>query len=136
VSRHKTAELIERGAEILRSHHPMTVRQVYYQLISGHVLENSRSNYKAVVNAQRDARREGLIPWEFIEDRLRRPRTVSMWSGLAESAGAAARSYRRGIWATQPIVVEVWLEKDALSGIFEDLLRTRLREQAARPSVC
>src|SRR5258706_11990366 len=80
VSRHKTAELIERGAEILRSHHPMTVRQVYYQLISGHVLENSRSNYKAVVNALRDARLEGLIPWEFIEDRLRRPRTVSMWS--------------------------------------------------------
>ena len=65
MSRHKTAELIERGAEILRSHHPMTVRQVYYQLISGHVLENSRSNYKAVVNAQRDARREGLIPWSL-----------------------------------------------------------------------
>ena len=31
-------------------------------------------------------------------------------------------AYRRNTWADQPARIEVWLEKDALSGIFQDLL--------------
>jgi hypothetical protein len=123
VSRHKkTSELIETTAEILRRHHPMTVRQVYYQLVSRQVIENSRSSYQSVSKALVAARREELIPWEHIEDRLRRPRTVAMWSGLGDFAETAAASYRRDVWETQPVLIETWLEKDALSGIFEDVL--------------
>jgi hypothetical protein len=129
VSRHKkTSELIETAAEILRRHHPMTVRQVYYQLVSRQVIENSRSSHHSVSKALVAARREELIPWEHIEDRLlledrlRRPRTVAMWSGLGDFAETAAASYRRDVWETQPVLIETWLEKDALSGIFEDVL--------------
>jgi hypothetical protein len=123
VSRHRrTAELIEKAAEILAAHHPMTVRQLYYQLVSRQVIENSRSSYQSVSKALVAARREGAIPWRYIEDRLRRPRGVSMWSGLGDFADVAARSYRRDVWETQPVYVEAWLEKDALSGIFEDAL--------------
>jgi hypothetical protein len=123
VARHaKTVRIIEAAHEILAAHHPMTVRQVYYRLVSGLVIENSLSAYKAVSNALVDARREGLVPWEWIEDRLRRPRRVSMFRDLADFAEAAARAYRRDVWASQPGYIEVWLEKDALSGIFEDVL--------------
>ncbi len=69
-----------------------------------------------------DARKDGTIPWEWIEDRLRRPRSVSMWNGLADFADTATGAYRRDVWATQPGYVEVWLEKDALSGVFERVL--------------
>jgi hypothetical protein len=31
-------------------------------------------------------------------------------------------AYRRNVWLDQPLYVECWLEKDALSGIFEDIL--------------
>jgi hypothetical protein len=68
------------------------------------------------------ARQEGLIPWSWIEDRLRRPRHVSMWSSLGDFADTAASSFRLDVWEHQPRNVEVWLEKDALSGIFEDVL--------------
>jgi hypothetical protein len=123
VSRHReTAALIEAAAEILAALNPMTVRQVFYRLVSGHVVENSCSSYQAVSNGLVAARREGLIPWEWIEDRLRRPRHVSMWDGLADFAATAAAAYRRDIWSAQPCRVECWLEKDALSGIFEDTL--------------
>ena len=71
-----------------------------------------------------DARKSGEIPWEWIEDRLRRPRLVNMWADLSDFAETARRSYRRDVWETQPDYVEVWLEKDALSGIFEDVLRS------------
>jgi len=118
----QTVKLIEEMYDILREHNPMTVRQVYYQLVSRQVCENSVAAYKRVSNALVVARQEGLIPWEWIEDRLRRPRAVSMWRDLADFAETASQAYRRDVWETQPVYIEVWLEKDALSGVFEDML--------------
>jgi hypothetical protein len=123
MSRHaKTQNIIDQAHDILEAFNPMTVRQVYYQLVSRQVIENSRTAYQSVSNALVDARLEGSIPWEWIEDRLRRPRHVSMWNDLAAFAETVRRAYRRDVWATQPQHLEVWLEKDALSGIFEDVL--------------
>jgi hypothetical protein len=118
----KTLALIDTARAILAEQHPMTVRQVYYQLVSRQVIENNRSQYQAVSKALVNARQNGIIPWDWIEDRLRRPRTVSMWGDLAEFAETARNSYRRDVWVTQPGYVEAWLEKDALSGIVEDAL--------------
>jgi len=118
----KTLLLIEAAREILQENHPMTIRQIYYQLVSRQVIENSLAAYKRVSKALVSALQEGLIPWEWIEDRLRRPRAVSMWSDLKDFARDAASAYRRDVWETQPICLEVWLEKDALSGVFEDVL--------------
>jgi hypothetical protein len=86
------------------------------------VIENTRGAYQAVSKALVAARREGTIPWQQIEDRLRKPRCISMWDGLGDFAATAARAYRRNTWADQPARIELWLEKDALSGIFQDLL--------------
>ena len=123
MSRHaKTIRLIDGAAAILAEHQPMTLRQVFYQLVSRQVVENSRSSYQSLSKALVAARREGLIPWEWIEDRLRQPRPVAMWDDLADLAKYVVISYRRDVWATQTAYVEVWLEKDALSGIFEDAL--------------
>jgi hypothetical protein len=115
----KTLRLREVAVEVLTAHHPMTVRQVYYQLVSRQVIENNRGQYQAVSNALVDARKDGTIPWTWIEDRLRRPREVLMWDTLAERVESAVWGYRRNVWPLQPQYVEVWLEKDALSGIFE-----------------
>src|SRR5262245_26216157 len=118
----KTEALIAAATDVLAAHHPMTVRQVFYALVSRQDVENIRSRYQAVGDALVAARKEGTIPWEWIEDRLRVPRTVAMWSNLADFATTAVARYRRDVWATQPHYVEVWVEKDALSGIFEGVL--------------
>ena len=118
----KTQNIIDQAYEILAAYHPMTVRQVYYQLVSRQVVENTRSRYQAVSDALVEARLEGTIPWAWIEDRLRRPRYGSMWDDLTAFAETARRAYKRDVWATQECHLEVWLEKDALSGIFEDVL--------------
>ena len=74
MGRHKqTQVLLAEGAKILTAAHPMTVRQVYYQLVSRQVIKNSRGGYQAVSAALVAARREGTVPWEWVEDRLRRP---------------------------------------------------------------
>lgn len=118
----KALAIIATARDILSEHNPMTVRQVYYQLVSRQLIENSKSSYQSVSNALVMARQEGIISWDWIDDRLRRPRTVSMWDGLADFAETAIRAYRRDVWAGQDSFIEFWLEKDALSGIFEDIL--------------
>lgn len=119
----KTLELLETATRILAANHPMTLRQVYYQLVSRQAIKNNKSQYQAVSNILADARKDGTVPWEWMEDRTRRPRAVSMWADLAAYADTVRRSYRREVWQEQDDLIEVWLEKDALSGIFEDVLR-------------
>lgn len=124
MSKHvKTLAMLGAIVEILEHEHPMTVRQVFYQLVSRQVIENSRGQYQAVSNALVDARKDGTVAWEWIEDRLRRPRTVGMWADLADFADTVQHAYRRDVWIEQATYFENWLEKDALSGIFEDVLR-------------
>ena len=118
----RTKTIIETAQSILAVHNPMTVRQVYYQLVSRQVIENNRTQYQAVSNALVWARQNGVIAWEWIEDRLRRPRMVSMWDDLVDFGNNILSAYRRDVWANQSGYIEVWLEKDALSGIFEDVL--------------
>lgn len=119
----KTQNLIDAARAILADDHPMTVRQVYYQLVSRQVIENTRSRYQAVSDALVEARKNGIIPWGWIEDRLRRPRDVQMWDDLTDFSETVKHAYRRDVWKTQPVQIEVWEEKDALSGIFQDVLR-------------
>ncbi len=123
MSRHgKTQRIIDEARVVLAELHPMTVRQVYYQLVSRQVVENTRCRYQAVSKALVSARLEGEIPWAWIEDRLRRPRCVPMWDDATDFGRSVVPQYRRDVWASQPGYVEVWLEKDALSGVFEDVL--------------
>lgn len=117
-----TQKLLELARSILADDHPMTVRQVYYQLVARQAIKNQDSQYKRVSRLLVDARKDGAIPWQWVEDRLRRPRAVAMWNSLPDFVADAARAYRRDVWSTQPGYIETWLEKDALSGIFEDIL--------------
>ena len=100
----------------------MTVRQAYYQLVARQAIANNRAQYQAVSRLLVEMRQSGEIPWEWVEDRNRRPRAVAMWPDVGALAKDALRSYRRDVWADQPEYLECWLEKDALSGIFEDAL--------------
>ena len=124
MARHaKTEQIINAACQVLTEYNPMTVRQVYYQLVSKQIIDNTRSQYQAVSKALVAARKEGAIPWDWLEDRLRLPRSVKMWDNLGDFARMAEKAYRRDVWETQPDYLEAWLEKDALSGIFLEVLK-------------
>jgi len=121
---HKATEaLAEKAHGILTANHPMTLRQLFYQMVSGLVQENTDSQYKKLSRIVVQARQSGLIPWEWVDDRMREPREVSMWDGLADFGKSVVPAYRLNTWEGQPRYFEVWVEKDALSGIFSDVLR-------------
>lgn len=117
--------VVDAAYEELAAGHPMTLRQVHYRLVSREDVyyRNTVSDYDSLSGWLRDARLDGYIPWEWMEDRLRVPRQVPMWESLPAFVGAVRRSYRRDVWQDQPEYLEVWLEKDALSGIFDEALR-------------
>jgi len=118
----KTLAIEDGLVSVLKAHHPMTVRQAYYQLVAAQIIPNTRGSYQIISGILVDTRKSGAVPWEWVEDRLRQPRAVSMWSDLTDFAETATRAYRRDVWEAQPEYLETWLEKDALSGIFEDVL--------------
>lgn len=121
--RTETKRIIHAALKALELHRPMTLRQIFYRLVATQVIENTQNRYKSLSRMLVKARQEGMIPWNWIEDRLRRPRPVAMWSGLDAFADTALEWYRRDVWDEQPHFIEAWLEKDALSGIFERAIR-------------
>lgn len=95
----------------------MTLRQLYYQLVSADVLPNQQKEYARLSRLLTEYRLAGLIDWEFIEDRVRVPRRESEWNDIRDLIEGAVAGYRRNRWERQDNYVEIWVEKDALSGV-------------------
>ena len=91
----------------------MTVRQVYYQLVSGQVIENNLGQYQAVSNALVDARKDGSSPGTGLKIASAGRGEVSMWADLRTFYDVCPW-LSPGCVADPTRYVEVWLEKDAL----------------------
>lgn len=101
----------------------LTLRQLYYQLVSRNVIRNVEREYKNLSTLVSDARLAGLMDWDAIEDRVRQPRMVSEFDNLGQLVDAALSSYRLPRWKGQKHYVELWVEKDALAGVLAPLAR-------------
>jgi hypothetical protein len=108
--------------EVLREIQPATVRQVYYQLVGRGVIAKTEAEYKStVVRLLTVMRREREIPFGWIADNTRWMRKPPSFSSLGDMLAESQRLYRRALWDNQEAYVEIWLEKDALSGVlFEE----------------
>lgn len=115
--------IIDHANEIIEEYQDqgfvLTLRQLYYQFVSRDLLANTVQNYKRLGSIVNDARLAGLVDWEAIEDRTRNLAGLSHWSEPSELVAACAEQFRVDKWATQPWRVEVWIEKEALAGVFE-----------------
>lgn len=83
------------------------------------MLGNTQQNYKNLGSVINDARLAGLIDWNHITDRTRGIEKLAVWSSPDDIVEACAKQYREDLWATQPYHVEVWIEKEALAGVFQ-----------------
>lgn len=120
--KNKTRELWKaiRG-EFERQQPPMTVRQVFYRMESGGHVEKSEAGYRRVQRCLLNMRRADAIPYHWIADNTRWVRKQASYSSMAEALTAWQSNYRRALWFDQPAYVEIWLEKDALAGVFYDI---------------
>ena len=95
----------------------LTLRQLYYQLVSSDILENKVQNYSKLSRILTEARLCGFVDWEIIEDRIRVPQIPSQWDSIQKLVRDAIYQYRKDRHKNQENYIEVWVEKDALSGI-------------------
>jgi len=101
---------------------PATVRQTFYQLVSRGVISKTEGEYKStVVRMLASMRRSGDIPFGWIADNTRWMRKPVSHSSLSDMLEQSQRFYRRAMWDNQPVYVEIWLEKDALSGVLYEV---------------
>lgn len=110
--------------DALAKDHPMTVRQLFYRLVSGGVIEKTESEYKStVVRLTGEMRLAGEIEFGWIADNTRWMRKPRTHSSLEDALEETARTYRRSVWDDQDAYVEIWLEKDALAGVLIEVTR-------------
>lgn len=99
----------------------ITVRQLYYQLVSAGLIENSRKSYGRMNYILTKARKDGLIDPFVLVDRSKPLLKQPSWSNLPDFVETVKQSYKRSVWDAQREYVEVWIEKDALSGVVKPI---------------
>jgi hypothetical protein len=120
------AENVQEVVKELKPYWALTLRQIYYQLVSKGHIENNKSAYNALSKLVKWMRINGRIPWDALEDRSR---TLGRKRGyrntkefLEQELKTMFKGYSRCRVQTQPKYIEVWVEKDALSQIFHKVV--------------
>jgi hypothetical protein len=103
--------------DVLTEDDPMTLRQLFYQLVGRGDIDKTEQQYGAVGRQCAEMRVDGRIPWACIADNTRWTHVPNTYTGIDDALEEISSSYRRDLWAESPVYVEVWLEKDALTGV-------------------
>ncbi|MGQ9691224.1 MAG: hypothetical protein ACUVQY_08190 [Thermoproteota archaeon] len=120
----KEFEVLEDVKKIMDSMPGMkfTLRQIFYQLVAKHGYPNDKSFYKKLSKILKQARKTCIIDAERIVDITRpechnNPKFKSLEEYLKEGIAMMINSFDLNRWDNQPLYVEVWIEKEALSRI-------------------
>lgn len=118
-------EKLEKVIEVLdlfESYKPLTLRQIYYQLVSQEHIPNTASQYTMLSTLVKHARIDKYIEWNDIEDRSQVFSIAQTWSNkeafIDQQLQNFLTGYRRNLLQLQEKYIEVWIEKDALASVF------------------
>ncbi len=123
--------IIEHSVDILEDYDygVLTIRGLYYRLVA-RGMTNGTVFYNRVVKAMKAARERGLIAYEQFSDYEREvigttPVERTSLSDEVEYGQSQIKlwmdSYLKNRWENQVYAPEIWLEKKALRGVFEEL---------------
>jgi hypothetical protein len=107
---------------VLTADNPMTVRQVFYQLVVRNVIDKTEAAYhNVVIRLLTDMRLSREISFDWIVDESRRTTTTRTFDNVADALNDTAKCYRRSALRESDVYIEIWSEKEALSGIIWDV---------------
>ena len=96
---------------------PITLRGVYYRVVSAGAVEKTEDGYRLVGRQLLKLRRAGRVRYADITDGTRWITKPQSWNRLDQMLEDAAASYRRSVWHDQRVDVQIFTEKDAISGV-------------------
>jgi len=104
----------------------LTVRQIYYRLVSVQTITNDVKSYKRLVKILTKAREDSDIDWRKIEDRRRDTiggdwgfRNPEQWGDY--TLRILGDNYVEAMWKNQDGRVEIWVEKEALASLISSV---------------
>jgi hypothetical protein len=118
-------KVVEAAREVFKQYDTsITLRQLYYRLVSRHLIENTMNSYKRLSRIMVKAREQGDVPLNCLEDRSRRilgrgdrgyESAEKYLKNKIEALHESWRSFTMPMWDEQSYYVIISLEKDALS---------------------
>jgi hypothetical protein len=112
---------IYKVADEIRGKRTITLRQLYYALTVRGVLAKTEADYKRLAHITAAMRREGVMPFDWIDDSTRVSYVPSTWTSAQDALESLASQYSESPWPGAATVPEIWLEKDALAGPVYDV---------------
>ncbi len=101
---------------------PMTCRQLFYRLVSNGTIDKTENEYRTTVcRLLKEMRLATEVPYQWVADFTRWMRKPDTQSSLTSMLQRCAETYRRDLWNSLPVRVEIWLEKDALAGVLYEV---------------
>ncbi len=105
--------VLHHAAAVVRSYETsVTLRQLFYRLVSAQLIPNTTSAYKVLSKRTAEARRDGEFP--DLIDRGRAIHRPTAWDSPEQILTAAHRSYRRDRTEGQDVSIYVGVEKAGL----------------------
>ena len=97
----------------------LTLRQLYYQLVSRDIIPNKDAEYSKLSTLLVKGRMAGVVDWNAIEDRIRVPNIPYWVKDIPDALQDTIDAYRLDRQKGQEVYIEVWVEKDALSNVLK-----------------
>ncbi len=122
-----TVAIIDAARQILdnalRAGYRFTLRRVYYKLVSVNAIQNTERAYKNLSVTLDRARWEGFLPPDSLDDLGRVISKRPAWLSPQHFGDSVLPQYRTNWWRNANPRVELWAEKQAVSGILEPVAR-------------
>jgi hypothetical protein len=103
--------------EYISDGYVLTLRQLYYQLVSKDIIPNNDKEYSKLSNILKKGRMAGIVDWASIEDRVRVPKIPYYVKDVEDAIKDTIQQYRLNRMLGQKNNIEIWVEKDALSNV-------------------
>ena len=110
--------LLEASLKILDAEdYRISVRHLYYRLFSLGMIENNKKSYNNLCHHLKVWRRKGKIDYNVFSDNTRWKLGPEVFDGIDDAFNDCIETYKRDMWSNQDDYIEIWTEKDTISGV-------------------
>lgn len=97
--------------------HEITLRHLFYRLVGEGVILKTEKAYRSLSKHLSRWRRAGKVSWDAFADNTRWHIAPQTFESGEHALKITEGAYRRNLWSSQNVYVEVWCEKDAMASI-------------------
>ncbi len=113
----RNAIILEKAQQLLNPDEPMTLRHLFYLLVTDGVIDNCPADYSIVSIVTTEAREADEIDDASITDGHRTVVSHYGYDSVREYASVAPCHYTKNLWPSQDSYVECWFEKAAIMSV-------------------